>query len=80
MADKTRIPLRFQVEVEERLYQPADRRWHAQFKFYPFGYFRGQGHSPSAALAIAWRRLRRQVDPGKRWWTVVMGDYPMARY
>jgi hypothetical protein len=73
MSDKIKVPMRFHVEVEERFSQPADKRWHAQFRWYPLGYFRGQGHSPTAALAVAWRNFRREVHPGKRWWTVAMG-------
>ncbi len=72
MSDKIKVPLHFQVQVEERLSQPADKRWRAQFSFYPFGYFRGDGHCPAAALAVAWKNFRREVDPGKRWWTVAM--------
>jgi hypothetical protein len=37
------------------------------------GYFRGDGHSPTAALAVAWRRFRHEVHPGNRWWTAAMG-------
>lgn len=80
MSDKIKVPLRFQVEVEERFSQPADKRWHAQFKFYPLGYFRGQGACPAAALSAAWRKFRREVDPGKRWWIVAMGEVPAVRY
>jgi hypothetical protein len=65
--------MRFQVEVEERFYQPAHKRWRAQFRFYPLGYFRGDAHSPAAALTAAWRNFRRQVDPGKRWWSAALG-------
>ena len=81
MSDKIKVPLRFHVQVEERLSQPADRRWHAQFSFYPLGYFRGDAHSPAAAVAIAWRKFRREVDPGKRWWSVALGSpVPQPRY
>jgi len=80
MSDKRKVPLRFHVEVEERVDRPADKRWHAQFSFYPLGYFRGEGHCPAAALSVAWRNFRREVDPGKRWWVAAMGPVPMVRY
>lgn len=63
--------MRFQIEIEERFHQPANKRWRAQFKWYPLGYFRGDAHSPASALAAAWRDFRREVDPGKRWWAAV---------
>ena len=63
MSDKIKVPLRFQVQVEERFHQPAHKRWRAQFSFYPLGWFRGDSHSPAAAVAIAWRNFRREVDP-----------------
>ena len=59
MSDKIKVPLRFQVQVEERFHQPAHKRWRAQFSFYPLGWFRGDSHSPAAAVAIAWRNFRR---------------------
>ena len=81
MSEKFRLPLRFDVQVEERLDAPARRRWHAQFRFYPLGYFRGQGDCPGAALARAWGQFRRAVDPGRRWWTSVQGPgSPVVRY
>ena len=58
MSDKIKVPLRFQVQVEERFHQPAHKRWRAQFSFYPLGWFRGDAHSPAAAVAIAWRKYR----------------------
>jgi len=80
MSDKIKVPLRFQVQVEERFHQPAHKRWRAQFSFYPLGWFRGDSHSPAAAVAIAWRNFRREVDPGQRWWSVVLGPVPPVRY
>jgi hypothetical protein len=80
MSDKRKVPLHFQVTVEERLGQAADKRWHAQFSLYPLGYFRGSGHCPAAALSSAWRHFRREVDPGKRWWTAAAGPLPMIRF
>lgn len=79
MSDKIKVPLCLNVQVQERLSKPADKRWHAQFSFYPLGYFRGQGHCPAAALAVAWKNFRREVDPGKRWWSGVQGPVPMPR-
>ncbi len=76
MSDKIKVPLRLQVQVEERFSQPADKRWHAQFAFYPLGYFRGTGHSPASALSVAWRKFRREVAPGKRWWAAALGLQP----
>jgi hypothetical protein len=73
MSDKFKVPFHFHVEVEERSYQPANKRWHAQFAWSPLGYFRGDAHSPAAALAVAWKDFRRQVDPGKRWWIAALG-------
>ena len=80
MSDKRKVPLHFQVTVEERLQRSADKRWQAQFCFYPLGYFRGEGYCPAAALAVAWKNFRREVDPGKRWWTLAMGAPPMPRF
>lgn len=80
MSDKRKVPLHFQVTVEERLGRSADKRWHAQFMIHPLGYFRGEADSPGRALTIAWRLFRREIDPGKRWWAVAMGDCPMGRF
>jgi len=79
MSDKTKVSMHFQVEVEERFHQPANKRWHVQFRWYPLGYFRGDAHSPSAALAVAWRNFRREVDPGKRWWSAALGTTTAPR-
>ena len=80
MKPKIEIPLRFEVSIEEDLGASARKRWHAQFKFYPLGYFRGRGPCPGTALIQAWRRFRREVDPGARWWAVVLGPVPQVRY
>ena len=81
MSDKRTVPLHFTVSIEERFYQPTDRRWHAQFMFYPLGYFRGDGGSPAHALTRAWRKFRKQIDPGKRWWSVVLNQQvPLPRW
>ena len=79
MKGKIEIPLRFEVSIEEQLGQPACKRWHAQFKFYPLGYFRAYGRCPGTALLKAWKRFRRDVDPGHRWWAV-LGPVPQVRY
>lgn len=79
MKQKRVIPLRFQVEIEERLGVPAVRRWRAQFRFYPLGYFRGRSNCPGRALGIAWRKFRRQVDPKGRWWTAIL-DPPLPKF
>lgn len=76
MKQKREVPLLFQVTVEERLHVANGHRWHAQFCFYPLGYFRGTGYCPGRALAAAWRKLRRAVDPGTRWWTVLDAGLP----
>jgi hypothetical protein len=72
MSDKTKVPMHFSVQVDEQFNQPANKRWHAQFMWYPMGYFRGDAHSPAAALALAWQNFRREVDPGKRWWALAL--------
>jgi hypothetical protein len=72
MGDKRKIPLHFEVTIEERLHQPWARRWNAQFKFYPWGYFRGNGRTPAAALSLAWNRFEKEVSPGRRWWIAAM--------
>jgi hypothetical protein len=68
MSDKIKIPFHVQVQVEERPFNRPGERWHAQFVQYPLGYFRGRGATPAAALGRAWRRFRREVSPGRRWW------------
>jgi hypothetical protein len=80
MIQKNAIPLHFQVSVQERILQPKRKRWHAQFMFYPLGYFRGSGPCPGKALLRAWAKFRREVDPRERWWTVVQGPVPPLRY
>jgi len=72
MADKRKIPFHVQVMIEERLYKPWSHRWHAQFQFYPLGYFRGAGRTPAEALKLAWKRFEREVSPGRRWWVAAM--------
>jgi hypothetical protein len=71
MGDKIKIPFRVDVQLEELLWRPRETRWHAQFKFYPLGYFRGSGKTPAAALRKAWQHFQREVSPGDRWWAVV---------
>ena len=80
MSDKFKVPLHLQVTVEERLSDPEDKRWHVQFPIYPLGYFRGQGKCPGTALAAAWKNFRKEVHPGKRWWSVVLGPPPSIRW
>lgn len=76
--NKHLIPLYLDVMVEEQLH--AQLPWQAQFKVYPYGYFRGQGLTPAAALAVAWREFRAEVDPGRRWWSAVtQGRIPVPR-
>jgi len=79
MGEKVKVPLQFTVSIEERCSGPATKRWHAQFMFFPLGYFRGAANSPAAALAVAWKKFRREVDPGKRWWSVVQSGVPLPR-
>jgi len=73
------IPLTFHVTIEEKLFQPPTRRWHVQFMFHPFGYFRAQSKTPAQALSVAWKKFRKEVDPGKRWWSVVQSGVPLPR-
>lgn len=73
------VPLHFSVQIEERFSEPAHRRWHAQFCFYPRGWFRGQGHTPALALAAAWRALRRELHPGERWWSLIQRENAPVR-
>jgi hypothetical protein len=80
MKTKRVIPLHFEVSIREVLANPPRKRWHAQFKFYPLGYFRGKGRCPGTALRAAWRHFRKEVDPRGRWWTAVMGPPPLVRY
>jgi len=79
MGDKSRVPLHFTVEVEEFLRRPAGQRWRAQFSFYPFGYFRGDGSTPPEAFKRAWRKFKKEIDPGKRWWAMVQGPVQQVR-
>ncbi len=72
--------MRFQVQIEERLDVPRRKRWHAQFCFYPLGYFRGTAACPGLALAKAWKNFRAEIDPGERWWTAAAGAPPLVRY
>lgn len=46
------------VTIEERRYGKGP--WHAQFSYYPDGYFRGVGPTPAAALRSAWRQFERE--------------------
>ena len=80
MKGKIEYPLHFEATIEEILEAPAGRRWHAQFKFYPLGYFRGYGRCPGTALRSAWKNFKEEVDPGRRWWTIVQGQAPPIRY
>jgi hypothetical protein len=80
MSDKRKVPLHFAAQIEERFSEPAHRRWHAQFCFYPHGWFRGQGNTPALALSAAWRAFRRELDPEQRWWTIVQGAGPPVRF
>lgn len=74
------IPFRFEAQIEERFDQPPGKRWHAQFRCYPLGYFRGQGRCPGTALVQAWKNFRREVDPGDRWWAAVTNCPAQLRY
>jgi hypothetical protein len=67
MGDKIKVPLHFSVTVEEALNRPANERWRAQFMFYPHGY----GRTPADALNKAWRRFESEINPGRRWWSLV---------
>ncbi len=79
MKEKRLVRMQFSAEIEERLWAPTRKRWQAQFKFYPLGYFRGAGPCPGKALTRAWAQFRRVVHPGKRWWSVILGPVPPIR-
>jgi len=79
MKEKLRIPFSFEAQIREQCDLPRAKRWHAQFKCYPLGYFRGEGRCPGTALAQAWKKFREEVDPGERWWIVGTGA-PLCRF
>lgn len=51
-----------QITAERRSWHKG-LPWHAQFAVGQQGWFRAWGRTPAAALALAWRRMRRGLPP-----------------